>query len=101
MGNNLQAAIKKFCQYFSPNKIYEYSYNPHDEERLTEIAYQSYISKEEVTVQNLIDGLKEHHSDSGMIPDGNIEICAQSCYDRIMQHKDVILMLDKLGHLAK
>ena len=81
MSEELQKAIKSFCQLIPESKIGKYSSNALDDKRLKLIYNTAISAGEEVRPQHIIDCLKECHPN---IADEVIVECADSAFKHML-----------------
>ncbi len=93
MSEKLYEALDFFSQMIPDTEIGEYTKHHLDSNRLTKVAYLSYIYKENVTIENFEEAISKHKSVG--------EKFAESCYDYFKQIKEIIQHIDNAGYLIK
>lgn len=97
MNTDVKKAVDKFCQIFPPAKIGDYSHAT-DIKRLLEIAYQAYLSEENVSGKDFEEALSTARPD---IAPESIKECAEDCRKIVSDMKEIVKYLDEKGYLVK
>lgn len=84
--------LTSFCSLLPENKIGEYSSNPNDDRRLIELAYVSYSTKQEITIEMFKDELQKWHPD---VFENDIDRCAKSCLEQINGIQYIIQIINQ------
>ena len=84
--------LTSFCSLLPENKFGEYSSNPNDDRRLIELAYVSYSTKQEITIEMFKNELKKWHPDVFV---NDIDRCAESCLAQINRMQYIIQIINR------
>ena len=82
MSNELQKAIKLFCQFIPECKIGKYSPNPNDDRRLKSIYDVACSNSEEIRASDIIDCLKELKPE---VCEKDIVECGDTAFKHMLQ----------------
>lgn len=97
MNTNVKKAVDTFCQIFPPAKIGDYSHAT-DKKRLLEIAYQAYITGENVSEKDFEEALTSSHQDTAQEA---IKKCAEDCRKIVSDMKELLKYLDEKHYLNR
>ena len=97
MNTKVKDAVNTFCQIFPIDKIGDYSHVT-DKKRLLEIAYQAYITGENVSEKDFEEALTSSHQDTAQEA---IKKCAEDCRNIVSDMKELLKYLDEKHYLNR